>query len=539
MPLWKRKEIQEVLRTPKRIIPLVIVLFWLVMMGGLLYREVALPYWYRGTSPARVMKPQNIWLGLYFGEEQRVGFVHLRTTPEDREFEEGYAMNVLARLEFPLFGQNARFQLSGNAWQSTHDGLREFSFTLDADEHTMRIEGVAEEGSIKALLHTGGETTSFSLPVGRNVLLSGGMGLGAVSIPAMTPGETVYLDAFDPTTMSVSRARLEALRYETLEVAGEFVETMVVATTVGPVTTRVWVSPDEEVVRAETPFGLIIKKITPDDALAPTEADKSANIIRALSVTPEGAAPNPDADILRLRITATPDVSMGEKYVAPTELLPPEDNRQWYEDGLLVVVRQDPDDPLQQRPMKVGAKDISPLSDSEKAPHLASDLFIQAEHPRIRQTAQSITADATTPWEKAARIFEWMYENLEKEHVLSVPSALEVLDQLQGDCNEHAVLFAALARAVDIPTRIVIGLAWSDKMQAFGYHAWVEVYVGQWIAMDPTFGEKTVSPTHIKLITGGIDQWPQLLPYIGALAIEVVTDDTETLHVETVKEEHQ
>ncbi len=44
---------------------------------------------------------------------------------------------------------------------------------------------------------------------------------------------------------------------------------------------------------------------------------------------------------------------------------------------------------------------------------------------------------------------------------LSIPSALEVLEQRAGDCNEHTVLFTALARAAGIPCRVATGLAWS------------------------------------------------------------------------------
>ncbi|HDP35705.1 MAG TPA: transglutaminase domain-containing protein, partial [Candidatus Hydrogenedentes bacterium] len=278
---------------------------------------------------------------------------------------------------------------------------------------------------------------------------------------------------------------------------------VVIATTVAGFTTLAWISEDEEVIRAETPIGLVVKKITPEEAFEPLQADESANMIRSLSITPTGATPNPDADMLRLRITSEDPA-----------LLPPEDARQRRDGNIFVITRQDPHD----------ASRSEPLSDEESAACLTSDLFIQADHPRITETADDITDGAETSWDKAVRLYSWVYENIEKEFVLSVPSALDVLEQRKGDCNEHAVLFAALARAAGVPTRVVIGLAWSRKMQAFGYHAWVEVYAGQWIAMDPTFGEMTAGPTHIKLITGSIEQWPRLLSYIGALAIEVLTE---------------
>ena len=501
MPLRQWKEIQEVLRTSKRIVPIAIVVFWLVMVGILLYREAVLPYLYGSLNSARTVQPQNLWLGLYFGEEQRVGFVHLRTMPGERNLEQGYAMNMLARLEIPLFSSNATFQLMGEAWQSTGEGLREFDFTVNADGHEMRLAGTAEDGVISGFFETAGEMTPFTLPVGREVLLSGSMGLGAMSLPALEPGEIAYVDAFDPTVMSVNKAKVESLRRETLVVSGEPVETVVIATTIAGFTTLAWISKDEEVIRAETPIGLIIRKITPEEAIEPMRPDDSANMITALAIKPSGILPDPDAGQIMMHLA-----------VANPDLFPPEDNRQWRDGELFTVIRQNPKDTSR----------LTPLSAEESAAFLASDLFIQADNPRIIEQAKALTGDGKTPWEKATLLYQWVYENIAKEHVLSVPSALDVLDQKSGDCNEHAVLMTALARAAGIPTRVVIGLAWSKTMQAFGYHAWVEVHVGQWIAMDPTFGEEVAGPTHIKLLTGSIDQWPRLLSYIGAFSIEIV-----------------
>ncbi len=106
--------------------------------------------------------------------------------------------------------------------------------------------------------------------------------------------------------------------------------------------------------------------------------------------------------------------------------------------------------------------------------------------------------------------------------MISIPSALEVLEQRRGDCNEHTVLFTALARAAGLPTRIAIGIVWSDELEGFYYHAWPEVHLGDWIWMDPTLGQPVADATHIKLLNGGIASWPSLLPYLGRLEVEVL-----------------
>jgi len=128
-----------------------------------------------------------------------------------------------------------------------------------------------------------------------------------------------------------------------------------------------------------------------------------------------------------------------------------------------------------------------------------------------------------TRWDKALALHDWVYENIDKVPVISIPMALDVLRTMEGDCNEHTVLFTALTRAAAIPTRIAVGLVWSDQLQGFGYHAWPEVHIGHWIPMDPTLGEPVADATHIKLLNGNIDQWIQLVPYLGQLQIEVLS----------------
>jgi transglutaminase-like putative cysteine protease len=62
-----------------------------------------------------------------------------------------------------------------------------------------------------------------------------------------------------------------------------------------------------------------------------------------------------------------------------------------------------------------------------------------------------------------------------------------VATRRKGDCSEHAVLTAALARALGTPARVVIGVALVSQGQehgAFG-HAWTEMLEdGQWRVAD-------------------------------------------------------
>ena len=107
---------------------------------------------------------------------------------------------------------------------------------------------------------------------------------------------------------------------------------------------------------------------------------------------------------------------------------------------------------------------------------------------------------------KAAQAIEKFVGEYISEKNLSVgyASASEVAVSKQGDCSEHAVLTAAMCRAVGIPARIVVGLVYVEEFghrkNIFGGHAWNQVYIdGKWIGIDATRG---FGAGHIELATG-------------------------------------
>jgi transglutaminase-like putative cysteine protease len=104
--------------------------------------------------------------------------------------------------------------------------------------------------------------------------------------------------------------------------------------------------------------------------------------------------------------------------------------------------------------------------------------------------------------------------------VLSIPNALETLTHRVGDCNEHAVLLAALARAAGIPTQIEAGLVYLRGR--FYYHAWNALFLGKWITADAVMGKMPADVTHIRLVRGEADRQIDLMGVIGQLQLEIV-----------------
>jgi transglutaminase-like putative cysteine protease len=170
-------------------------------------------------------------------------------------------------------------------------------------------------------------------------------------------------------------------------------------------------------------------------------------------------------------------------------------------------------------PADVSAVAAEPLDDPVQ--YLSGDALVQVGHPNIEAAVKDILNGDEDSWALAMHLYSWVYENIDKKIVLSFPSALEVLESREGDCNEHTVLYTALARTAKLPTRIAIGVVWSEALGGFYYHAWPEVYVGGWVPVDPTLGQPIADATHIKLLNGNIESWPRLVPYLGQLQVEI------------------
>ena len=163
------------------------------------------------------------------------------------------------------------------------------------------------------------------------------------------------------------------------------------------------------------------------------------------------------------------------------------------------------------------------------AKYLQSSITVQSSHPSILRTSQEIVAGSVVPEERVARLVQWLNENVEKAP-LDVFSALDVLETRKAECQGHAYLYAALARAAGIPTRVVNGLAYSEDLKGFLYHSWAESLVGsRWIAVDPTFGQAVADATHIKLLEGEspADLVP-LLDWVGQTKIRVLGVEHQT-----------
>jgi len=173
-------------------------------------------------------------------------------------------------------------------------------------------------------------------------------------------------------------------------------------------------------------------------------------------------------------------------------------------------------------PKASAERPIAPGADKELAEALKSTLAVESEAPAIVTAAKKVVGDETSAWAAARKINLFVNQLLEKTYGSSSDRATDVLATRKGDCTEHSLLMTALLRASGIPARRVDGLVYveaGDKVPALYWHEWVEVYVGEWVQMDPTFNQVVVDPSHIAL---GNEARPDVAALIGKLKFEPV-----------------
>jgi len=187
---------------------------------------------------------------------------------------------------------------------------------------------------------------------------------------------------------------------------------------------------------------------------------------------------------------------------------------------LLTVVARRPlaADPARDTPL-ARARAGADAEDVAATPQADSD------SPDIIALARQVAGDAKGTYEAAVRLSDHVYKRLEKAYGVSHDRASDVLTAGKGDCTEHSVLFVALARALGIPARGVHGLVYAryeDGRDALYWHAWAEVKSGgEWIAIDPTFGQPVADATHVALGEGPQVDTVGLLGALKVVGVEV------------------
>ncbi len=376
-----------------------------------------------------------------------------------------------------------QFDLGSNLFKFTARG------TVDGKELTVRIGGPAEETT---------RVITLTEPpyLGSGIVESAGAG-------GLQPGEGRTFPVFDPASLGQRPVRIALLGEEELTIMGKSRRVRKLSVDFMGMKQIAWIDPDGSVLREEGILGIALERVTREEALAGLEGAVSADLTEIASIP--SSMPIPDASalkVLRVRLEGLPD---GNFFL--------DGDRQSYRNGVVTIRRESPLEPSKQPDVAAG----------DMMAFLKPSPFIQSDHPKIRQQLAKIVGPDDPDGVKADKLVAWVYKNLEKRPVLSVPNALETLGNRIGDCNEHAVLLAAFARAAGLPADMEAGVV--HLRGRFFYHAWNVLYLrerGGWVTADAVLGQMPADVTHIRFIRGEADRQLDLVGLIGRLKLEIL-----------------
>ena len=436
----------------------------------------------------------TLWSGVYLGED-KIGFSSNRTlsTPQGhRSIDRGF-------LRLGSMGSEREIHTIAQAELDPQFRARRFSFEMQTEGTVFRASGEGTE--VRYSLGDGNEEV---LEVPELPLLSS---YHPRLLANAQVGEVLELPYLDPATMTRDVIRYDVGAAEPVPglegISGRHIRYNLKGADV-----NIWIDEQGHSLREEGLLGMVVLREPRETALTRGWSMGSAPDIVALSAVPvdrpiKGAR---QSKVLVLKLN-------GPESLGP--MMTALHGDAW--DGQNIGIRIPGPDEIQTYPL--------PAMDEAFAPYLAAEPLLETEDEDIVNAVNGLLADITDAETAARRLLDWVFAEVEKVPVVAPPSARRVLETRRGDCNEHAALYTAMARAAGIPTRVAAGIVYTDALFSSGsfyYHAWPEVWLGTWVPVDPTFGQFPADATHVKLVEGGLEQQTELIGVIGALSAELV-----------------
>jgi hypothetical protein len=483
-----------------RLVSLAIIIWWGAMVGALIWRE------YRPVvfSPSHLeaigkeIEDRVDWMGIY-AQGQKIGF----STSQVRSWEGGFILEEKALLRLSLLGIPREITTRTSIVTDRSFLLKSFELTLESGPTRFSSKGWVEGKFLRVQMVSAGRVRTLEIPWREKTWVPQTLRYALLLEGALETGKRFSVPMLDPLTFTYEQLEMVVGAKEEREIGGKTVQAFPVTYTWGSLSLKAWVSPEGEVLEEEGLGGLrMVKESEQQAQLQGWPVGKGVDLFRTMAVPVKGEIANPrEVGYLKVIFTGA-DLS---KFSL-------EEGRQKRWGSVVEVTKEKME----------GAEDYELPHKGGLIPseYLSPSLLVQSDDEAIRRKTVEILKGERSALRAVRLIMEWVYENVEKVPTMGVPSAVEVLSTAQGDCNEHAVLFAALARAAGIPTKICAGLLYDSGH--FYYHAWNEVFLGKWFSLDATLGQFPADATHIKLVEGELQGQARLVGVIGRLKAEIL-----------------
>ncbi|MEO0081940.1 MAG: transglutaminase domain-containing protein [candidate division WOR-3 bacterium] len=428
------------------------------------------------------------WLVTYL-EDTKVGY----SVSRQDQLADGYRFESLMRMNVTMGGKTQDVRSFSEVVTGLDLTLQSFTFSFRSQDRSLSVSGQVQG---KELVVEGTGDTPRTIPLDRAVYPMAA--LGQLVMRRRPAKDSVYrFPVFDVSVMSVMTVEVAVEGKERIKVGGEEVEGLKVKTRLGQVEMTSWLDENGMPLVELSPPRMRSVRTTPEKAMAMEGGQTRLDLLRMFRV-PVVAVIDEPSRVCRARLEISG--------LDPGEFRFESDHQKMVSKSPFVLEITSPAAP---------ERFSAPVAGQDE--FVKASLTVQSDNEAIRRKALEVVGQQPDLVAAVRQLVSWVFTAVAKEPTASFPTALDVLRNMRGDCNEHAVFFAALARSLGIPTKLVAGLVYMDG--AFYYHAWNEVFLGQWIPVDATFGEFPASALHLKLAEGELSEQTQILALVGRIGI--------------------
>ncbi len=438
---------------------------------------------------------ETTWMGIYLNG-QKIGFTRSELTPLE---DGGYEISEISQMQAAMMGTKQQMSLRMNAITDSVLALVYFDGEFNTQQYSASFKGEYKDKVLKISITTGGRTTEKVFPSTEPLYLSQAI-KPLLQGGRLHSGDSLKLTGFDPIGLQMQDLIVVGADFQQHILFGKEVRARKLLSKMENIESAMYVDEQGDIIAEFGPLGLVMRRESAESALTFPDDTEIVDFLNIYSIKPTGVINNPRE--CKKAVYKVKGFSL--------EGLSNASNRQLIISDSLLSVNTYHTTPKE----NINETHFSWLKPSP---------LIESDAPEIVEVAKEIVRGGKNSLDTLGLISDWIFSNIKKKPSAGLPSAMAVLKQREGDCNEHSVLFTAMARAIGFPSRIVMGLVYQDGK--FYYHAWTAAFVdGQWYEFDPTFGQRTADAARIALISGDLSTAIEIAPAIGKIEIDIINE---------------
>jgi hypothetical protein len=481
------------------IIGVAVVILFIVLLAFRIYYQGKFPFFQTKDqteshlSQLNTFQDKETWLNIS-QNGRKMGYAHRRFF----RTEKGYHCVESVFMQINTMGVVQGITFKTNGYLNPDMTLSSFDFDLRSSLFRFKAHGVVSGKQLTLYTELPGSEKKTVLTLKEAPRLASGI-LESVPIGEMKVGQSRSFHVFDPAAMGQRPVKVTIIGDDVITIMGKSRNTRKVSLDFMGVQQFAWVGEEGHIVKEQGILGITLEQVTKHQALGEFTLTASADLTDLASVPSNIVIADPDAlTSLKVKISNIDSSNLALN-----------GRRQTFKKDILSVQKE-----------TIPTRSFREVSITGHEEFLKPSIFIQSDHLKIKDKAMEIVSPDDSLNVKAEKLVAWVYKSVEKRPVLSVPNALETLNNLVGDCNEHAVLLAALARAAGIPAQIEAGLVY--QRGRFYYHAWNVLYIGTWVTADAVMGQMPADVSHIRFVRGEVDRQIDLIGIIGKVRLKVL-----------------